>query len=237
MVSHAKLIKNILSGGNVSIKIIIFAQYYQPSFRNNGRGRCPSHIAIMIRMEEKAKEDFRLTSGRPVDEECIPAELAVYDFLDSLGIVYRTLKHPAAFSIEECNKVRERVNAPVFKNLFLTNKQQTRFYLLVMPGEKVFKTKYLSAQIGSARLSFANEEYMKKYLGVAPGSVSPLGLINDREQTVNVLLDEDLRQYPVFACHPCINDASVIMTLEDLTERVLPATLHTFSWVRLPAES
>lgn len=187
-------------------------------------------------MAEEEKEDYRLYDGRPEPTGCTAAENAAYDFLDSHGIAYKTLKHPAAFSIEECNRVRDRIKAPVFKNLFLTNKQQTRFYLLVMPGEKVFKTKYLSAQIGSARLSFANEEFMRLHLGVTPGSVTPLGLINDKERQVSVILDRDLQDFTVFACHPCINTASVVMTLADLTERLLPATGHPFQWVTLPSE-
>lgn len=182
------------------------------------------------------QEDYRLYEGRPDGEECIPAESRVYDFLDSAGIEYKTLKHPAAFTIEECNKVRDRINAPVFKNLFLTNKQQNRFYLLVLPGDKVFKTKYLSAQINSARLSFAGEEHMMKYLGVAPGSVTPLGLIHDLDHDVKLLLDSDLKKYPEFACHPCINSASVVMRLDDLTERVIPAMGRSFQWVDLPSE-
>lgn len=181
--------------------------------------------------------EHRLFEGRPIDMDCTAMEQKVYDFLDHLDVEYKTLKHPAAFSIEECQKVRDAVNAPVFKNLFLTNKQQTRFYLLVMPGEKVFKTKYLSAQIGSARLSFATADLMMKYLGVTPGSVTPMGLINDTQLTVHVLLDEDLRQSPTFACHPCINTASVVMRLQDLTDTVLPATGHAFQWVTLPDES
>ena len=183
------------------------------------------------------EEEYRLFEGRPQGMECTPMEHKVYDFLDSLGVGYKTLKHPAAFTIEECNKVRERVNAPVFKNLFLTNKQQTRFYLLLMPGEKVFKTKYLSAQINSARLSFAGEDLMMKYLGVTPGSVTPMGLINDKELEVNLLIDEDLRNEPVFACHPCINSASLLLRFSDLTDRILPATRHPFQWVKLPTEA
>ena len=181
-------------------------------------------------------DNYKLFEGRPNGADCTDEEMRVYDFLDGLNISYRTLKHPRAFTIEECNKVRNIINAPVFKNLFLTNKQQTKFYLLIMPGEKIFKTKYLSAQIGSARLSFANEEFMTKYLGVTPGSVTPLGLIFDKDITVNVLLDEDLKSYDEFACHPCINSASVVMTLKDLTDSILPATRHSFQWVSLPSE-
>lgn len=180
------------------------------------------------------EQDFHLFEGRPENSDIIPVEGRVYDFLDSLDISYKTLKHPVAFTIEECNRVRDFVKAPVFKNLFLTNKQHTRFYLLVMPGEKIFKTKYLSAQINSARLSFADETHMKQYLGLTPGSVSPLGLIHDNNQVVNLLLDQDIKKNPVFACHPCINTASVIMKLDDLISKVIPATGHEFQWVSLP---
>ena len=182
--------------------------------------------------------NYRVYPGRPEPEreECTEFEIKTYDFLDNLGIDYSTLKHPAAFTIEECHKVRDIAEAPVFKNLFLTNKQQTKFYLLVMPGEKVFKTKYLSAQINSARLSFAGEEWMKQYLGVTPGSVTPMGLINDSHKEVTLLLDNDLKQYPVFACHPCINSASIIMKFEDLVDKVIPATVHSINWVTLPWE-
>lgn len=179
-------------------------------------------------------ENYRLYKGRPTDEVCTDAEIKVYDFLDRLGIDYKTLKHPSAFTIEECHKVRDAVNAPVFKNLFLTNKQQTKFYLLVLPGEKVFKTKYLSAQINSARLSFAGEDLMVKFLGVTPGSVTPMGLINDTERQVTVLLDRDIQDNSVFACHPCINSASVVLSLTDLTEKIIPATDHEITWVSLP---
>lgn len=182
-------------------------------------------------------DSYTLFEGRPTGNiACTLMEENVYDFLDRLDVSYKTLKHPAAFTIEECSKVRDAINAPVFKNLFLTNKQQTRFYLLVMPGEKVFKTKYLSAQINSARLSFANEELMMKYLGVTPGSVTPMGLINDKGKEVTLLLDNDLKEFPVFACHPCINSASVVLTLKDLTEKIIPATGHDINWVTLPNE-
>lgn len=182
------------------------------------------------------KNNSSLYEGRPLGENCTEAEVKVYDFLDNLGIKYKTLKHPAAFTIEECGAVRDAIGAPVFKNLFLTNKQQTKFFLLVMPGEKIFKTKYLSAQINSARLSFAGEELMMRYLGVTPGSVTPMGLINDTDREVNLLLDEDLKNYPVFACHPCINSASILLNLEDLTDSIIPATGHSFQWVTLPSE-
>lgn len=196
---------------------------------------------ILFLMPEKNiipmdNEDYKMFEGRPRGMECTEMETKVYDFLDGLDIHYRTMKHPAAFTIEECHAVRDRMNAPVFKNLFLTNRQQTQFYLLVMPGEKIFKTKYLSAQINAARLSFAGEDNMLRFLGVRPGSVTPLGLINDSDREVKVLLDEDLKRHAIFACHPCINSASVVLRFEDLTETVIPATGHDIRWVSLPEE-
>lgn len=187
-------------------------------------------------MEKEGKPGFKLYDGRPVGEACVDMETKAYDFLDRLEIRYKTLKHPAAFTIDECKKIRDEIHAPVFKNLFLTNRQQTKFYLLVMLGEKPFKTKYLSAQIGSARLSFADEAHMQRFLGVTPGSVTPIGIMNDFGKDITVLLDEDLRRHDDFACHPCINTASVVLSLHDLTDRILPATGHTFTWVTLPTE-
>lgn len=182
------------------------------------------------------EEGYSLHAGRPDEEICSDLELPVYDFLDSLGIEYQTLKHPAAFTIEECRKVRDKVNVPVFKNLFLTNKQQTRFYLLLLPGEKVFKTKYLSAQIGSARLSFADETHMKQYLGVSPGSVTPMGLLHDTQKEVTLLIDRDLEACEAFACHPCTNTASLVLMFNDLINVIIPAMGHTITWVDLPTE-
>lgn len=182
------------------------------------------------------EEGYALYDGRPAEELCSAVEKPVYDFLDRLGVEYRTLTHPAAFTIEECRKVRDRVNVPVFKNLFLTNKQQTRFYLLLLPGEKVFKTKYLSAQIGSARLSFADESHMMRLLGVTPGSVTPMGLLNDSLNEVTLLIDRDLEDCEAFACHPCLNSASLILRFKDLIDTILPATGHPVTWVSLPSE-
>lgn len=182
------------------------------------------------------EDSYFLCDGRPADLPCEKNELEVYDFLDKLGITYKTLKHPAAFSMEECRKVRDKINAPVAKNLFLTNKQQTNFYLLLMPADKVFKTKYLSAQINAARLSFAGEEHMNHLLGVKPGSVTPMGLINDKESQVKLLLDSDLKKEICFACHPGVNTASVVMTLKDFIEKYIPATGHDVQWVNLPWE-
>ena len=181
---------------------------------------------------------IKIYTGRPTegDEYRTAAERAVYDFLDRTGIAYTTLCHPSAFTMEECEAVRRAIGAPVFKNLFLTNKQQTLFFLLMIPADKPFKTKYLSSQLGCARLSFASAETMAELLHIAPGVVSPLGLIHDKECRVRLIVDRDLAAADHYACHPCVNTASVAMSLRDLLGKVIPATGHSFTWVDLPAE-
>lgn len=175
--------------------------------------------------------------GRPSSMEGrSEAEIAVYDFLDRVGVEYTTLCHPAAFTMEECEAVRREIEAPVFKNLFLTNKQQTLFFLLMIPADKPFKTKYLSSQLGCARLSFASAEAMQEYLHISPGAVSPLGLIHDSSRTVRLIVDRDLASIEAYACHPCVNTASVAMTLSDLLTKVIPATGHDYQWVDLKPE-
>lgn len=191
-------------------------------------------------MSEYQMSEFktRKYQGRPTEnnESRSEAELAVYDFLDNLGIDYVTLTHPAAFTMEECEAVRRDAGAPVFKNLFLTNRQQTDFYLLMLPADKPFKTKYLSSQLGCARLSFATPEHMEQMLHIHPGAVSPMGLIHDREHKVRLIIDDDLRDIRTYACHPCVNTASLVLSLGDLLERILPATGHTHTWVTLKPE-
>ncbi|MCH5173760.1 MAG: prolyl-tRNA synthetase associated domain-containing protein [Bacteroidales bacterium] len=182
---------------------------------------------------------IRIYDGRPTDGDPgrTAAETAVYDFLDSTGVAYSTLCHPAAFTMEECEAVRKAIGAPVFKNLFLTNKQQTLYFLLMIPAGKPFKTKYLSSQLGCARLSFATPEAMAELLHIAPGAVSPLGLIHDREHRVKLIVDRELAATERYACHPCVNTASVALSLADLLGKVVPATGHSFTWVDLPAET
>lgn len=182
-------------------------------------------------------DEIRIYDGRPCDDIVrAEAELAVYDFLDGLNISYRTCTHPAAFTMEECEAVRAAIGAPVFKNLFLTNKQQSQFYLLMIPADKPFKTKYLSGQLGCARLSFASAGHMEELLHIHPGAVSPMGLIHDRECRVRLIIDRDLQCCEAYACHPCVNTSSIMLTLADLLDKVVPATAHTATWVTLPAE-
>ena len=161
-------------------------------------------------------------------------EMRCYALLDSLGIEYRRVDHEHADTIEACEQVEGLLECKICKNLFLTNRQQTDFYLLVMPGEKAFKTKLLSKQIGSARLSFASPEHMEKYLDITPGSVSILGLMNDKGGAVRLLVDRDLLKEEYFGCHPCINTSSLRLKTADVLEKLLPAMGHQPTFVNLP---
>lgn len=183
---------------------------------------------------------MELVNGRPENTEGrLEKEIRVYDFLDSLGINYQRIDHEAAMTMEACEEIDrtlsegEENSVAICKNLFLCNRQETEFYLLLIPGDKPFKTKYLSAQIGSSRLSFAKPEYMEKYLDITPGSVSVLGLMNDHEKKVRLLIDEDVLKDEYFGCHPCINTSSLKIRMEDLTEKIIPAMGYEPMTVRL----
>ena len=183
---------------------------------------------------------MELVNGRPENTEGrLEKEIRVYDFLDSLGINYQRIDHEAAMTMEACEEIDrtlsegEENSVAICKNLFLCDRQETEFYLLLIPGDKPFKTKYLSAQIGSSRLSFAKPEYMEKYLDITPGSVSVLGLMNDHEKKVRLLIDEDVLKDEYFGCHPCINTSSLKIRMEDLTEKIIPAMGHEPTTVKL----
>ena len=175
-----------------------------------------------------------LQTGRPSDCEGRAArEVRTYDVLDALGIEYARLDHAAAENMELCRRIEHELGARICKNLFLCNRQGTVFYLLMMPGDKPFRTKELSAQIGSARLSFAPPEKMEQYLDSHPGAVSVMGLMNDREGNVQLLIDEDVLKEEWLGCHPCVNTSSLRMRVKDVVERFLPAVHHDFRTVRL----
>ena len=167
---------------------------------------------------------------------CDPAQEKCLGYLDRLGMPYAGLTHDPGDTIALCEEIEKKLGAPIVKNLFLCNQQKTAFYLLIMPGPKVFKTKYLSKQIGSARLSFADAESMEKYLGVTPGSVSIFGLINDTEKAVRLIFDREILSEPVLGFHPCKNTATLKVTLRELTDIFLPAVGYEPTVVDLPAE-
>ena len=177
---------------------------------------------------------MELVWGRP--EDCagrLDKEVRCYDLLDSLGVEYQRIDHEATMTMEACAAVDRVLDATICKNLLLCNRQCTAFYLLMIPGDKVFKTSVLSKQSGSSRLSFASAEYMEQYLDITPGSVSVLGLMNDRENHVQLLIDEDVLKGAYFGCHPCINTSSLRIKTSDLMEKILPAVGHVPRLVNL----
>lgn len=171
--------------------------------------------------------------GRPADTR-IPKEERCYDLLDSLGIDYARVDHEHADTIEACHEIEKLLGCEICKNLLLTNRQMTELWLLLMPGEKPFKTKLLSKQIGSARLSFASSEQMLQHLDITPGSVSILGLMNDKENKVRLLIDRDLLSQESIGMHPCINTSSLRVKTADLMKKILPALGHEPTVVDLP---
>ena len=183
--------------------------------------------------------DPTVYEGRPRDiSGRLPKEIRVYDLLDSLHVPYKRTDHDALPTIEACHEVNRLLEIDICKNLFLCNAQKTAFYLLMMPGTKKFKTAALSKQIGSSRLSFAGAEYMEQLLDITPGSVSVLGLMNDHENRVRLLIDRDvLENHPYLGCHPCINTSSLKIRTQDLLDVILPAIHHPYTLVDLPREA
>jgi Ala-tRNA(Pro) deacylase len=180
---------------------------------------------------------MELYDGRPESiEGRLPREVRTYDYLDDLGIEYKRTDHERADNMEACNEIDAILNVTICKNLFLCNRQKTDFYLLMMPGDKKFKTKELSAQINSSRLSFAEAEDMVKYLDIEPGSVSVMGLMNDTEHAVQLLIDEDVLSDAYIGCHPCVNTSSMKIPTAEIVEKFLPATGHTYQTVHLVGE-
>ena len=178
---------------------------------------------------------MELVNGRPADcSGRLDKEIRCYDLLDSLGIEYQRIDHKEANTMEICREIDVVLEATICKNLLLCNRQCTAFYLLMIPGDKVFKTKDLSAQIGSSRLSFAGPEYMEQFLDITPGSVSVLGLMNDKENRVQLLIDEDVLKGEYVGMHPCINTSSLQIKTKDLMEKILPAMSHEAKLVTLP---
>ena len=161
-------------------------------------------------------------------------EMAVYAKLDALGIPYTRCDHDAANTMSDCLAVEAVLGVPVCKNLLLTNRKQTDFYLLMMPGDKPFKTRDLTAQLGCARLSFATPEHMAELLGAAPGSASGFELLNDTECRVRLLMDRELLSGEFISGHPCFSTSTLKIRLGDFLERFLPAVGHRPTSVDLP---
>ena len=175
-----------------------------------------------------------LETGAPKNiTDRLSKEQRVYAFLDSLKIDYKRVDHEPAMTMEACEEIDKMLGAVMCKNLFLSNRQETAFYLLLIPADKPFKTKDLSAQLGVARLSFGKAEYMEEYLDITPGSLSVLGLMNDKGNNVQLLIDEDILTSELIGVHPCVNTSSLCISVKELNEKIIPAMNHTPIIVKL----
>ncbi|MBQ3815948.1 MAG: prolyl-tRNA synthetase associated domain-containing protein [Clostridia bacterium] len=175
-----------------------------------------------------------LYHGRPGSANGrLPREMRVYDALDALGIPYERIDHAPADTMEVCRAIDDALGTLICKNLFLCNRQKTKFFLLMMPGDKVFKTKELTPQIGAGRLSFGEPGDLLRLLDTLPGAVSVMGLLNDPEGRVSLLVDEDVLAGETLGCHPCVSTSSLKLRTADVFGRFVPSTGHRYLTVRL----
>lgn len=181
--------------------------------------------------------ELELKSGRPESMEGrLEKEIRVYDLLDEIGIPFDIVEHEAVSTMEACLGIDKILGIRMCKNLFLCNRQKTQFYMVMMPDGKPFKTKEVSAQIGCSRLSFAKADAMEEHLDITPGAVSIMGLMNDKENKVQLLVDEELLDEEYLGCHPCVNTASIRLKTEDAFGKFLEAVNHKMVVVKLVGE-
>ena len=197
----------------------------------------PCVISLWMCEGKGINVELYLQKGCPEHSaERLEKEQRCYELLERLGIEFDRVDHEPADNMEICRSVETVLGAPICKNLFLCNRQQTQFYLLLMPGSKPFRTKEFSKKIETSRLSFATAEHMQQYLDITPGSVSIFGLMNDKENAVHLAVDRDLLEQEYFGCHPCINTSSLKLKTEDVFGPILKALEHSVTVVELTGE-
>ena len=169
--------------------------------------------------------DHTIYTARPTDKR-LPKEERVYDLLERLDVPFERVDHDAVGTIEGCAEIEKLLDIEICKNLFLRNSKGDQYYLLMLPGGKHLVTKDLAKKISSTRLSFGTPEKMEEYLDITPGSVSVLGLMNDHGNNIQFLVDNDIKKWEYFGCHPCINTSSLKIKTADLFSKILPAVGH-----------
>ena len=179
------------------------------------------------------KIDRTIYKGSPKAEGRLDKEMRVYDLLEKLNIDYERIDHDPTMSVDSCVEVEKILDIKICKNLFLCNSQKTKFYILMMIGDKKFKSGEVSKQVGSSRLSFASPEYMEKFLDITPGSVSVLGLMNDIHNNVQLIVDKDVLAGDYIGCHPCINTSSLKISTRDIFEKFIPYVKNEVIYVEI----
>ncbi len=157
----------------------------------------------------------------------------VLNALTGLGIDYQLVQHPPVATMADLTAIGVKTGVPHVKNLFLSNRQKTRFYLLLLRGDQAFRTAVVSKQLQVARLSFADPDALMALLQTEPGAVSPLGLLFDQNRQVELVLEKSLEQDERFCFHPCVNTASLLMTREAFLQVFLQHTGHRPRWISL----
>ena len=150
-------------------------------------------------------------------------ERKCYDFLSKLGIDYEVVDHEEASDMDRCREIESVLGVKICKNIMLCNRQESRFFIFMMPGDKKYVTKEFSKKIGMSRLSFAKEKYLKEFLNVSSGSVSVLALLNDTDNKVELVIDRDVIQQDHIRCHPCVNTSTLKIKTEDFLNKIIPA--------------
>lgn len=181
---------------------------------------------------DSIKINKNIFNSKP-DNDRIQVELDAYETLQKLEIPFTGVDHDIAMTMEDLHSVESVLDVKVSKNLLLCNTQKTKFYLLIMPADKKFLTKNLSKQISSARLSFADGTYMEQFLNIKPGSLSILGLMNDKDNEVQLVIDKDVLENEYFGCHPCVNTSTLKIKTSDIINVFLPWTNHELTIVNL----
>ncbi len=156
----------------------------------------------------------------------------LYEILDSLEIKYEYYEHAAAFTIGIAKKAWKNIPSTHCKNLFFRNHKGNKHYLVILEHDHNLAVKDLEAKLKQGKISFASPKRLKEYLGLTGGSVSPFGLINDKNNHVHVFLDHNLRKSEKISFHPNINTASLVIKYSDF-EKFLKWSNNTFEYIML----
>lgn len=178
-----------------------------------------------------------MNSGLPLDlKQRKEHEILVRKYLFDNNIDCEWIDHVGLESMDEYEKYQKELGCIIPKNLFLTNRQQTKFYLLIIEGNKKFLTKEISSQINSSRLSFASEEKLNEYLGCYKGSTSIFGLLFDIDKKVDLLIDSDILKHEYLGFHPLENTSTLKLKTDDLINKFLKSLNRIYNVVVLKGE-
>ncbi len=157
----------------------------------------------------------------------------IYQFLHDNGIRYQRHDHPPVYTFEEANRLVPDLGAAHTKNVFLKDKKGKRHFMVMVADGRRIDLDALGDKLAVKRLNLASPERLLKYLGVDPGSVSPLAVINDADRRVEVVFDHRLEKEPVFQCHPLVNTTTLVLTRDALLQ-FLKACGHSPVWLDIP---